>query len=230
MKKILFIAALIISLTVVINACKHEAPVLPVDATPLPGTVLNNGVCFQSEILPLFQSNCAKAGCHDAITHEKDLVLDSYANILKRKIVPGNADASKIYKVLFETGKNKMPAAPNADLTPVQKALIGKWINEGAKNTVNCNSTCDSTQFKYGANISAIMGTYCTGCHSGAAPSGNIDLSNYNGIKLQVTNARLVGAVTHAVGYFPMPKSGGKLSDCQITQIKKWIEAGALNN
>jgi cytochrome c553 len=230
MKKILFIAAVIISLTVVINACEHEAPPLVVDVTPIPGPVPNNGVCFQTEILPLLQSNCAKAGCHDAITHEKDLVLDSYANIIKRKIVPGNADASKIYKVLFETGSDKMPPAPNTDLTPAQKALIGKWINEGAKNTVNCNISCDTAQFKYGANISLIMGTYCTGCHSGTAPSGNIDLSNYNGVKLQVTNTRLVGAVTHAVGFFPMPQNAGKLSDCQITQIKKWVAAGALNN
>jgi hypothetical protein len=230
MKKILFIAAVIVLVAIVINACKHEAPPVVVDTTPIPGPVPNNGVCFETEILPLFQSNCAKAGCHDAITHQNDLVFDSYANIVKRKIVPGNAGASKIYKVLFETGSDKMPPAPNTDLTAAQKALIGKWINEGAKNTVNCNTNCDTAQFKYGANISVIMGTYCTGCHSGPAPSGNINLSNYAGVKLQVTNARLVGAITHAVGFSPMPQSGGKLSDCQITQIKKWVAAGALNN
>jgi hypothetical protein len=230
MKKILFITAVIALPALLINACKHEAPPVVVDATPITGPVPNNGVCFETEVLPLFQSNCAKAGCHDAITHQKDLVLDSYANIVRRKIVPGNADASKIYKVLFETGNDKMPPAPNTDLTAAQKALIGKWINEGAKNTVNCNTNCDTAKFKYGANISVIMGTYCTGCHSGTAPSGNINLSNYAGVKLQVTNARLVGAVTQAVGFSPMPQSGGKLSDCQITQIKKWVAAGALNN
>lgn len=63
---------------------------------------------------------------------------------MRKDIIPGKADNSKLYRVLFETGKDKMPPAPNADLTAAQKAMIGKWINEGAKNTINCNNTCDS--------------------------------------------------------------------------------------
>jgi len=31
-------------------------------------------------------------------------------------------------------------------------------------------------------------------------------------------------------GYYPMPKGGNKLSDCEINQVKNWINAGALNN
>lgn len=213
-----------------INSCEHEVPLSKVDPTPQPGPVANNGVCFEAEILPLFQSNCAKSGCHDATTHTQNLILDSYANIMRKDILPGKADNSKIYQALFETGKDKMPPAPNADLIPAQKALIGKWINEGAKNTVNCNSTCDTTQFKYGANISVIINTFCTGCHSGTAASGGIDLSNYANVKIQATNGRLVGAVSHAAGYSAMPKDAYKLNDCQITQIKKWVAAGALNN
>ena len=230
MKKLFFTVAALIITVFVINSCKHEVPVLTVDTTPIPGPVANNGVCFESEILPLFQSNCAKSGCHDAATHTEDLILDSYANIMRKDIIPGKADNSKLYRVLFETGKDKMPPAPNADLTAAQKAMIGKWINEGAKNTVNCNNTCDSNQFKYGANISIIINSYCTGCHSGTAASGNIDLSTYNTVKIQAANGRLVGAVTHAAGYSAMPKNANKLSDCQITQIKKWVAAGALNN
>lgn len=230
MKKLLFTAAVLTVTVFVVNSCKHEVPVLTVDTTPIPGPVANNGVCFESEILPLFQSNCAKSGCHDAATHTEELILDSYANIIRKDIVPGKADNSKLYRVLFETGKDKMPPAPNADLTAAQKALIGKWINEGAKNTTNCNNTCDSNQFKYGANISIIINSYCTGCHSGTAASGNIDLSTYNTVKIQAANGRLVGAVSHAAGYSAMPKNANKLSDCQITQIKKWVEAGALNN
>ena len=230
MKKLLLTLTVLGTTLLAVNSCKHEVPLLKVDPSPQPGPVANNGVCFQSDILPLFQSNCAKSGCHDATTHEEELVLDSYANIMRRDIVPGSADASKIYRVLFETGKKKMPPLPNSDLTAAQKALIGKWINEGAKNTINCASTCDTTQFKFGANINPILASYCTGCHSGTAPSGNIDLSNYNAVKIQVTNGRLVGAVTQAAGYSAMPKDANKLSDCQITQIRKWVAAGALNN
>ena len=230
MKKIIPFSLMAILLFLVINACEHEVPVLNVDPAPQPGPVANNGVCFENEVLPLLQSNCAKSGCHDAATHSKDIVLDSYANIMRKDIVPGKADNSKIYQVLFETGKDKIPPAPNNDLTTEQKAAIGKWINEGAKNTVNCNVTCDTTQFKYGTTISIITNTFCTGCHSGTVPSGNIDLSNYAAVKVQATNGRLVGAVTHAAGYAAMPKDANKLNDCQITQIKKWVAAGALNN
>jgi uncharacterized membrane protein len=230
MKKIFTAAGLFITVLLVAISCRHEVAVKQVNPTPVPGPVVNNGVCFENEILPLFKSNCAKSGCHDATTHEKNLILDSYANIMRKDIVPGNADASKIYQALFETGKDKMPPPPNADLTAAQKALIGKWINEGAKNTVNCNSTCDTTQFKYSANISPIINTYCTGCHAGTAPSGGIDLSTYNNVKIQATNGRLVGAVTQAAGYSPMPKDAPKLIECQLIQIRKWVAAGALNN
>ena len=230
MKKTILLSALLLALCWAGNSCKHEVILLSVDSTPQPGPVANNGVCFESDILPLFQSNCAKSGCHDAATHTEDLILDSYANIMRKDIVPGRADNSKIYRVLFETGSKKMPPAPNADLTAAQKALIGQWINEGAKNTVNCMVTCDTTQFKYSTTISVTINTFCTGCHSGAVPSGNIDLSNYANVKIQVNNGRLVGAVTQTAGYAAMPKDANKLKDCQITQIKKWVAAGAPNN
>lgn len=228
MKKYLYILAVLIIPLTVINACKHEIPQAVLSSTPVTGGT--NEVCFQSQILPIFQSNCAKSGCHDAASHNDDYVFDNYTNIVKKDVRPGNASNSKVYKVLFETGNDKMPPAPNPDLTTEQKALIGKWINEGAKNTVNCTVTCDSTQFKYGANVSVILGTYCVGCHSGAAPSGNVDLSTYNAVKNIALSGRLVGAVSQAPGFFAMPKNASKLSDCQIAQIRKWVNAGALNN
>lgn len=229
MKRITLLWVFICTGLFIMLSCKHEtvtdnSVVLP----PISGT--NTGICFQSEILPLFQSNCAKSGCHDAISHQGDYVFDSYANIIRKDLIPGNATNSKIYKVLFESGNDRMPPPPNTDLGAVQKVLIGQWINEGAKNTINCNVSCDSTQFKYAANISLITSTYCTGCHGGATPSANIDLSNYAGVKLVAQSGRLVGAVTHDQGYAPMPNGTNKLSDCQITQIKKWVVAGSLNN
>jgi uncharacterized membrane protein len=222
------LTALIITLTV-INACKHEIPLsVPGSPTPIPGGT--NEVCFETQILPLFQSNCAKSGCHDAASHNEDYVFDSYANIIKKGILPGNATNSDVYEVLFETGTKKMPRPPNPDLTTEQKALIGRWINEGAKNTVNCGSVCDTTKFKYSADISVLINNYCLGCHAGMAPSGGINLSTYNNVFTVATNGRLVGAVSHAPGYSPMPKNAAKLSSCQITQITKWVNSGAPNN
>ena len=233
MKKAFYILLVLLGSIVFINSCKHEPTVDPsttIIVTPPPVNGGTNMVCFQSDVLPLFQSNCAKSGCHDAASHQDGYVFDSYANIIKKDVKPGRATDSKVYKVLFETGNDKMPPPPNADLTSQQKALIGRWINEGAKNTINCNTNCDSTQFKYGANVSVIISAYCLGCHSGGSPSAGINLSTWAGVNQVAISGRLVGAVSHAPGYSPMPKNTAKLSECQIAQIRKWVNAGALNN
>lgn len=228
MKKIICI--IIVGLAAMLYACKHEPEALvPTPTTPPTGTG-STEVCFQSEVLPLLQTNCAKSGCHDAASKEGDYVLDNYNNIVRRGVVPGNATNSKIYKVLFETGSDKMPQPPNPDLTAAQKAIIGKWINEGAKNTTGCGVACDSSQFTFAANIKPIMQTYCVGCHGGATPSGGINLSDYAGVRQQAVSGRLYGSVAQSPGYSAMPKNAGKLSDCQIAQIRKWVAAGYQNN
>lgn len=124
MKKFLSILSIVLIAAVLINACKHEPAQIAINPTPIPGPVPNNGVCFESDVLPLFQTNCAKSGCHDATSHVEDLVLDSYTNIVKKGIVPGKANSSKLYEVLFKSGSDKMPPLPNADLTTDQRTLL----------------------------------------------------------------------------------------------------------
>jgi cytochrome c553 len=225
MKKYLFLAAAVLAVS--FYACKHDPGTI---APQLPGGGTSNEVCFEADVLPLFQTSCAKSGCHDATTAAKGYVLDSYSNIIKKGLVPGNATNSRVYDVLFENGNDKMPPLPNADLSSAQKAIIGKWINEGAKNTVSCGTACDSSLFKFAANIDPIVQKYCVGCHGGTSPSANINLGAYGGVRQQALNGRLYGAVTHGSGYSAMPKNAPKLSDCQIAQIRKWIAAGSLNN
>ena len=164
-------------------------------------------------------------------------LLDASPGLFKKdgkinnnNIRPGDASNSELYKVLFETGSKKMPPLPNTDLTTAQKNLIARWINEGAKNTTNCNTSCDSTQFKFAANILPIFRNHCTGCHSGVDPASGIDLTTYANVLPSVLNGLLYGVVARLPGYNPMPKGSGKLSDCEIAQIRKWVQAGAQNN
>lgn len=65
--------------------------------------------------------------------------------------------------------------------------------------------------------------------HNPNSAGGSVILTTYSGTQVVALNGKLVGSVTHAVGSIPMPQ-GGKLSDCQIIQIRKWVGAGALNN
>ena len=245
MKKNLIIISILAS--IILFACKHTPPDQPVFTPPGGGAATGGGgtgggsgstaVCFQSEVLPIFQSNCTKSGCHDAASHQGGYVLNAYDSLFKKdgkvngnNIRPGDAANSVLYKILFETGSKKMPPLPNTDLTTVQKNLIARWINEGAKNTTNCNTSCDSTQFKFGANILPIFKNHCTGCHSGVDPASGIDLTTYANVLPSALNGLLYGVVAHLPGYNPMPKGLGKLSDCEIAQIRKWVQAGSQNN
>jgi hypothetical protein len=45
-----------------------------------------------------------------------------------------------------------------------------------------------------------------------------------------VNDGRLLGSIQHASGFSPMPEGSAKMNACNITKIRKWIQAGALNN
>ncbi|MFZ9144204.1 MAG: hypothetical protein ACO209_03185, partial [Aquirufa sp.] len=89
---------------------------------------------------------------------------------------------------------------------------------------------CDTVNVTYSATVAPVLKTYCVGCHSAASPSAGIDLSTYAVVKVQAANGRLVGSITHAVGYKPMPSATSKLGSCEINQIQAWITKGMLNN
>jgi mono/diheme cytochrome c family protein len=122
-----------------------------------------------------------------------------------------------------------MPPLPHDPLTPDQKNAIYKWIMQGAKNN-SCQESCDSTTFSYSAAIKLLISNFCVGCHSTTGASGGVDLSTYSGVKTKVSDGRLWGAINQLPGYVAMPQNGQRLTDCQLTQFKKWIAAGAPNN
>lgn len=102
----------------------------------------------------------------------------------------------------------------------------------GAGGTTGTTS-CDTASYKYSTVINPLIQTYCVACHgaSTAAASGaSIDLSNYAKLLPYVSNGRFWGSVNHSAGFSAMPKGGAQLSTCQLTQISKWIAAGAKND
>jgi len=133
--------------------------------------------------------------------------------------------------ILSNNPNNIMPPAPHSPMNASQIALIQQWINQGANNTTNCNfGACDSTTFRYSADIAPIMLTFCNGCHSGAFPSAGINTSTHSGLATTIFGGYLLGSVNHISPYSSMPKNDGKLDICKLTIIRKWIEAGAQNN
>ncbi len=227
---LLFMACSI--LFVAVNSCKHEIPFQVGVDTPVSGgtqTCSTDTVYFQNKVLPLLNSGCAMSGCHDAISHKDGVNLTTYSNILSTGGVrPGNPAESKLYKVLNESGGDRMPQPPAAAFTQAQKDIIYKWILQGAKNNA-CND-CDTAVFTYSGAVAPLMNTYCKGCHNPSSLGGGIDVSTYAGVNSIAINGKLAGSITHAAGFKAMPQGSSKLSDCKITQVQKWIAAGAENN
>lgn len=218
---------------ILLQQCKHE-PILKKNGTP--GDTTNQTpedttICFERDILPLFVTNCAKSGCHDAITHEEGLRLYTYDGIKAKGIIPGDAANSKILKEINSGKMNSTSGgSPYGNLTTDQVKLITRWVNEGALDGTNCPSKCDTTKFTYNLSIKPMMTKYCNGCHNTSSANGGVILDTHAGVKAQVTANRLLGSLEGLSGFSFMPKGGKKLSDCEITIIKKWINAGALDN
>ncbi|NNC82604.1 MAG: hypothetical protein HKN79_03430 [Flavobacteriales bacterium] len=90
---------------------------------------------------------------------------------------------------------------------------------------------CDTTTVSsYSVKVSQILDQHCTGCHGGTSPTAGVNLETYNGVKQQVDNGSLICTITHASGCSPMPDNAPKIPACDITQIQRWIESGALND
>lgn len=223
--------ALIILTSGIIVSCVHDPFLDPNalnDGKPsIPGCTPSGQICFESSVLPIFISACARPGCHDAASHTDGYNLSSYATIVRKGIKPGNASESKLYKVLFESGEDRMP--PDGSLTAAQKDSIAAWINQGAKNTTNCACSCDANEFTYALSIEPILNKACVGCHKPGSLNGNVNLADYSHVKNHVNDGSLLGSIKHSSGFVPMPQ-GTKLSDCEITKFENWINAGALNN
>ncbi len=210
----------------------------PIDTTGNGGTTnpdpcSPDSVYFESQILPILTSNCALSGCHDVITHEKDIILTNYTNVVNTgEISVNNPYNSDMFEVITDTDPDKrMPPAPLEPLSSEQVALILKWMQQGAQN-LTCIPDCDTTVFTYNLGVKPILQQKCLGCHSGSQPQGNITLNTYQTVKTMVDNGKLIGSITHSYGNKPMPYPVGnaKLPACEITIIQKWVNAGAQNN
>jgi len=107
------------------------------------------------------------------------------------------------------------------------------------KDLVQIPCTTDSI-ITYNTHVAPILSKNCYTCHSAASNVSGILLDTYDGLKyyatinnnstVNATSNYLMGTISHASGYNAMPQSGGKLSDCDIAIIQKWISTGLKEN
>lgn len=230
-----------------LGSCKHEPLVQPEEGGGVidtntwvpPEDTIPQVVCdpdtvyFEQAILPLIVSNCTgvgsgSAGCHNAAHHAEGVRLYDYTHIMQQ-VTPGNPNQSDLLTDgIWQNGNDQMP--PSGPMDPADIALIVTWIQQGAQNNSCVPTMCDTANVTYSATIAPTMSTFCTGCHGGSSPDGNIDLTTYAGLVPLVNDGRLAGSIQHQSGFSAMPPVGSGLSDCRINQVLDWIQMGAPNN
>lgn len=97
------------------------------------------------------------------------------------------------------------------------------------------SNPCDDTVVTFSSTVTQILQP-CMACHSNLNAASNvgssgivIKLESYEDVKANVISGKLMGAINHTSAY-PMPKGGGKLPECEIAQLQKWIDNQTPNN
>jgi hypothetical protein len=99
------------------------------DEIPPPEIVIpDDGVSFSNDIIPIFETSCATANCHDGSWRPDlranvayDEVMDGYVNV-------NSPEDSELYTKIAPGGSMAQYA------TDQERALILTWIEEGAEN------------------------------------------------------------------------------------------------
>ncbi len=173
-------------------------------------------ICLSRDILPIFNSNCAQAGCHDATTHRDGVVTTTYDLVMKG-IRAGNPNTSSFYR---QINQKTMPQFPYLPIPDSLKNRIAAWITAGAKNNACADLPCDTTNIDYLRDIKPILQVNCVGCHQSSLAGGGVHLDNdENNDLLKET---IYATVAHLEGAKAMPVNIAALSKCQVAKIRNW--------
>ena len=92
---------------------------------------------------------------------------------------------------------------------------------------------CDTTTVRLSVELESILSANCYRCHNDANADvlgGGWHLHDYTTMQFFALSGELLGAIEQDGSTSPMPKDGGKLSDCDINKFRAWINRGAPQN
>lgn len=110
-----------------LSACQHD-PVAPADQPT---------ICFTTQVLPVFQSSCAKSGCH--ISGNEPRIDLSNADAILKHVTPGKPLQSYAYTAMYGVWGGIMPPPPNPPVSAEARQLVALWILQGANTTCTGN-------------------------------------------------------------------------------------------
>ena len=82
-------------------------------------------------------------------------------------------------------------------------------------------------------DVTPLIESQCLACHSAANSASlgaSIVLETYDDVTFGYESLGLLSAIKHESGSSPMPKSGSKMTDCEIKIIETWINEGGEDN
>lgn len=100
--------------------------------------------------------------------------------------------------------------------------------NEGEATQFPPSGSSDSVSFS--ARVKPILEVNCnsSGCHGAGTGAGRGNFTTYEGVKLKVDNGSFERRVLDQQN---MPPSNRRdLTSAELNDLRKWINAGALNN
>lgn len=127
MKRIIYIGALFLSILGLAGCYKD---IITPEIGSGPDDLPPQQVSFQTELAPIFNTNCAIAGCHVSGSHTPYLASSvSYSQITNGYLNLANPKESMLYKMITSEMAQYLPAPAKAN---TQK--IYDWIRNGAPN------------------------------------------------------------------------------------------------
>ncbi len=117
---------------------RFSFPLITISITVTFAAAAQEKVTFQDHVLPIVEANCAK--CHNSDKKKGDLDLTSYSAAIAggasgKVVVPGDADASKLWKVINHLDDPNMPPK-SSRLADKDLLVFKKWIAGGLLETL----------------------------------------------------------------------------------------------
>jgi hypothetical protein len=210
-------------------------------------------VCFEKQVLPVFQNSCALSGCHDHQGEESEYVLNTYEGILEA-VEPGDPLTSPAYTALSAIWSEEM-MPPDQPLSMENRTLIRVWIEQGSKKTT-CPDTSDyppdttdippdttgiepyvNPRACFDRDIQPVLTANCafSGCHDNTTRAGDFVFTDYTNTLEAVRSGNPGGSdlyekiIETDPGDRMPPPPYLPLPAAQRDSIYKWILYGALD-
>ncbi|MGB8358660.1 MAG: c-type cytochrome domain-containing protein, partial [Bacteroidales bacterium] len=210
-------------------SCKHEA-VIPANIPE---------ICFEREVLPVFQNSCGITGCHNG-GGESGYTLTDYFGI-SHSVVAGKPYASPSYNAIIRSfGEGRMP--PDRPLPLANRTIIRLWIEQGARLTSCPDTTSQPPEYVnpracFSRDILPVLVSGCatSGCHDAATHKEGYIFQGYTSTLKAVVpgnpaESKLYEVISRSGGEDRMPPAPlNPLSTAAVDSIAAWIRYGALD-